>query len=397
MNAPRRLRLASSEKHVGRIRFSRSEVRRAAFGPPPRGPLDFHRGLPGYAPSPVRAAPRLAERLGLARVWVKDESSRLGLPSFKILGASWATGRALAARLGLDARSAPSLAALRDGVPGLGLVAATDGNHGRAVARVARWLGLPAAIYVPAGTAAARIRAIAEEGARVIEVDGSYDETVERAAAAQDARSILIQDHAWPGFEEVPRWVIEGYATIFWEADRQLTDEPRLDLVLVQVGVGALAAAAVDHYRRPDLAARPALASVEPTGAACALASIEAGRIVTVPAGAHSSIMAGLNCGTPSSVAWPALEGGIDVFLAVDDERSREGVRALAEDGIVSGESGAAGAAGLLELLESPEAGAARKRLGLDRDARVLLISTEGATDPALWQRIVGRAPERAA
>jgi len=328
---------------------------------------------------------------------VKDEASRLGLPAFKILGASWAAWRALAARLELDAETAPDFAALRGRSAALRLVAATDGNHGRAVARVARWLGLPATVFVPAGTARPRCQAIASEGARLVEVEGSYDATVERAAAEQDEDVLLIQDHAWPGYETVPRWVIEGYATIFWEIEEQLAGAPPLDLVLVQVGVGALAAAAAEHYRRPELRTRPALASVEPSGAACALASIEAGRIVTVEAGAHSSLMAGLNCGTPSSVAWPALARGVDVFVAVDDERARDGVRALAADGIVSGESGAAGAAGLLELLAGAEAKAARERLGIERGGRVLLISTEGATDPSLWQRIVGRAPERAA
>jgi diaminopropionate ammonia-lyase len=382
---------------MGRILFSQRDARRAVLGPPPRAPFGFHRSLPGYAPSALREAPRLAAQLGLARVWVKDESSRFGLPAFKILGASWAIWRALGARAGASDEEAPSLDALRARAAALGalqLVAATDGNHGRGVARVARWLGLPAAIFVPGGTARARIEAIASEGARVVEVEGSYDETVARAAAAQGAGCVLIQDHAWPGYEEVPRWVIEGYATIFWEIEQQLRGERPLDLVLVQVGVGALAAAAADHYRRPGLVARPALASVEPSGAACALASIEAGRIVTLPAGAHSSILAGLNCGTPSSVAWPALERGIDVFVAVDDERARAGVRALAADDIVSGETGAAGAAGLLELLAGEGGEAARERLELGRDGRVLLLSTEGATDPASWQRIVGRPPE---
>jgi diaminopropionate ammonia-lyase len=386
---------------LDRIWFAPHDARAADVGGARADPRALHRTLAGYAPSPLREAPRLAARLGLARVRVKDESARLGLPAFKILGASWASWCALADRLGLDPAGTPDpLAALRARAPalhGVRLAAATDGNHGRGVARVARWLGLPARIFVPAGTARARIEAIEGEGAEVIEVAGSYDDTVARAAAEQDRGAILVQDHAWSGYEDVPRRVVEGYATIFTEIDEQLAAAgacaPRL--ALIQTGVGALAAAAAGHWRRPGLprTQRPALANVEPTGAACVLASVEAGRIVTVPAGAHSSLMAGLNCGTPSSVAWPALRQGIDVFVAVPDERAVDAMRALADDGIVSGESGAAGVAGLLALCEDPPA---RARLGLDAGAEVLAISTEGATDPASWERWVGRPPPRA-
>jgi diaminopropionate ammonia-lyase len=379
-----------------RLLFSSHDARGRDVPGSNADPRALHRTLPGYAPTPLRDAPRLAARLGLARVRVKDESARLGLPAFKILGASWASWCALSERLALDpAALADPLGALRAraaALRGVRLAAATDGNHGRGVARVARWLGLPARIFVPAGSARARIDAIAGEGAEVVEVEGGYDDTVARAAREQERGAILVQDHAWPGYEALPRRVVEGYATLFAEIDEQLAaagaGAPRL--ALIQTGVGALAAAAVQHWRRPGLArsARPALANVEPAGAACVLASIEAGRIVTVPAGAHSSCMAGLNCGTPSSVAWPALREGIDVFVAVSDGRAVEAMRALADDGIVSGESGAAGVAGLLALCADP---AARARLGLDASAEALVISTEGATDPASWERRVGR------
>jgi diaminopropionate ammonia-lyase len=383
---------------MDRLLFPSRDARAFDADPPAADPRALHRTLPGYAPTPLREAPRLAARLGLARLWVKDESARLGLPAFKILGASWASWCALAERIGLDPANTPDpLGALRaraGALRGLRLAAATDGNHGRGVARVACWLGLPARIFVPAGTARSRIDAIAGEGAEVIEVEGHYDDTVARAAAEQERGAILVQDHAWPGYEDVPGRVVEGYATIFAEIDEQLgAGAPRL--ALIQTGVGALAAAAVRHWRRPGLPRpqRPALANVEPTGAACVLESVAAGRIVTVPAGAHSSLMAGLNCGTPSSVAWPAMQQGMDAFVAVPDERAVAAMRALADDGIVSGESGAAGVAGLLALCDDS---AARTRLGLDRDAEVLAISTEGATDPASWERWVGRRlPER--
>ena len=315
--------------------------------------------------------------LGIGQVLVKNESSRLGLPAFKILGASWAVYRALEKRVAEStegrasaspglAMASPSsgilepwrtvdelaerLAPLRP----LTLVTATDGNHGRAVAHMAALLGLEAQIYVPAGTAQARIDGIASEGARVEIVDGTYDDAVARAAQDASARCLVISDTSWPGYEEVPHWVMEGYSTIMTEIDDELArrGEKNPDLIAVQFGVGALAAAVVRHYRRPNEC--PRILSVEPLRAACMLASMEAGEIVTVP-GPHDSIMAGLNCGRPSIIAWPIVSQGIDAFIAIPDERAREAMRALARAGIVAGETGAAGLAGLIELLTGPE------------------------------------------
>lgn len=365
---------------------------------PGREPLGLHRRLPGYAPTPLHRAPTLAARSGIGEALVKDESSRLGLPAFKVLGAWWAAYRALVARLGRSPEPWATVEELRDRLgPALpvALVAATDGNHGRAVARVARVLGIAARIFVPQGTAAARIRAIAAEGAGVVEVEGTYDATVERAAAERASGALLVQDQWLPGYGEVPAWIGDGYATLFWEAEEQLAarGERAPDLVLVQIGVGALAGAAVRHFRREGLARPPLLIGVEPTRAACALASLEAGRVVTLEVGADASIMAGLNCGTPSVAAWPLLRAGLDAVIAVEDESAREAMRLLAADGIVSGESGAAGAAGLLELLAGSAGPAARERLGIGREARALVLSTEGATDPEAYERIVGKAP----
>ncbi len=275
------------------------------------------------------------------------------------------------------------------------LVTATDGNHGRGVARVARWLGLAARIYVPKGTSAARLDGIRSEAAQVKEVDGTYDDTVAAAAAVTGDAILLIQDHGWPGYEEIPGWVAEGYQTIFLEIEFELARRlaAPYDLVLIQIGVGTLASAAIRHYRRTGLSPRPVLVGVEPTGAACCLRSIEAGKPVMISAGADASIMAGLNCGTPSSAAWPYLRDGVEAFVAVEDDQARESMRLLAGEGIVSGESGAAGLAGLLELCEGEHSGALRDRLGISRSSRVLLLSTEGATDPVHWERVVGWPP----
>ncbi|MEO8138076.1 MAG: diaminopropionate ammonia-lyase [Gemmatimonadota bacterium] len=365
---------------------------------PSLAPLALHRQLPGYAPTPLRSLPSLARRLGVATVDLKDESARLGLPAYKVLGAGWAAYRAIIARLGRAAESWATIDELRrrlTTLPALRLVTATDGNHGRGVARVARWLGIPAEIYVPVGTAAARISAIESEGAIVVEVDGTYDETVARAAALEGDDVLLIQDHGWPGYEEIPNWVAEGYETIFAEIEDELAlrRQSAYDLVLVQIGVGTLASAVVGHYRREGLVLRPALVGVEPVGAACALRSVQAGSPVMLSVGADASIMAGLNCGTPSSAAWPSLLYGIDAYVAVEDEQARTAMRWLAAEGIASGESGAAGLAGLLELLEGSGAARARAALKLDASSRVLLLSTEGVTDPVAYAAIVRRTP----
>jgi len=364
-------------------------------------PLDFHRGLPGYAPTPLRDARTVAAAVGAERVWVKDESSRLGLPAFKVLGASWAVYRVLCKRLGREPEW-HDLDELRTAFAPLGpltVAAATDGNHGRAVAHMAALLGLDAQILVPAGTAQARVDAIAGEGAAVTVVDGSYDDAVARSAALAGPRCLVISDTSWPGYEDTPRDVIAGYATIFHEIDAALAqrDQPPPDLVFVQVGVGALAAALVRHYRQRSNVATsersnaPAIVGVEPDRAACVLASLQAGQIVAIP-GPHDSIMAGLNCGTPSLVAWPAVSGGIGMLMAIPDDRAREGMRALAADGVVAGETGAAGAGGLIDLCAAPDAAAACAAIGLGPTSRVLLLCTEGATDPLAYRQVVGPA-----
>ncbi|HEV8572778.1 MAG TPA: diaminopropionate ammonia-lyase [Actinomycetota bacterium] len=362
--------------------------------PATREPLDFHRRLPGYEETRLVEAPTVAEALGVGEVWVKDESGRLGLPSFKILGASWATFQAVAERLGEapgEWRTLGELAERLAGLRPMTLSAATDGNHGRAVARMARLLEFEARIFVPQGTARARIEAIESEGAPVTVVDGTYEDAVEAAAVLAGDRCLLIQDTAVEGQDRTARWVIEGYSTIFWEVEDRLSElgrEPP-DLVAVQIGVGALAASVVRYFRRPPPSPRPRIVGVEPDRAACVLASVEAGEIVTIP-GPHDSAMAGLNCGTPSSVAWPEVSAGIDLFVAVEDEGAFQAMRALAEAGIVSGETGAAGLAGLREIVAGGER-TAKETLAADERTRVLLVSTEGATDPDAYRRILGR------
>ena len=356
--------------------------------------LAFHRRMPGYAPTRLADIPAVADDLGVGRLRVKVEAERFGLPSFKILGASWGTYKALEACVG-GFRPWTSLEDLKEQLAAHGPLAvttATDGNHGRAVARMARLLGLDAMVFVPEGTAPVRIEAIIGEGASCEVVEGgTYDDAVARSAEEAGERRLVISDTSWPGYEEVPGWIIDGYSTIFQEVDEQLGGE-RPDVVVVQAGVGALTAAAARHFRKDETEGTK-LIGVEPLSAACILASLTAGRIVTVP-GPHDSIMAGLNCGTPSPIAWPDVARGFDAFLAVADERARESMRALAAEGIVAGETGAAGLAGLRELMLGDEMEPLQDALQVGPDSSVLLLCTEGPTDPEAYERIVGRGAE---
>jgi diaminopropionate ammonia-lyase len=366
-------------------------------------PTAFHRRFAGYAPTPRVDAPGLAAELGVGRLLVKDESSRLGLPAFKMLGASWASYRALVVERQRvtgtplpDWTTLDDLAALLEPLHPIDLATATDGNHGRAVARFARLMGMGARIFVPAGTSDARIAAIEGEGASCTVVDGTYDDAVARAAKeASDEpgdRCLVISDTSWPGYDVVPAWVIDGYATIFAEIEDQLSaaGRPAPDVVLVPIGVGAFAAAAAQWYRRAGLVDPPVLIGVEPDTANCVMASARAGRLVEVP-GPHRSVMAGLNCGEASPVAWPFVSTGFDWFVAGGDDLAEQGMRLLASAGIVSGESGASTVGALAALRSSPDGPA------IGPDTVVLALSTEGATDPAFYEQVVGRTPAEVA
>lgn len=357
--------------------------------PPPTvpGPVtEFHRRFPDYAPTPLVDLPVLATALGVGHVLVKDESDRLGLPAFKMLGAAWASYRALVEMLGYEPEwsTFDELAAALEPLRPIALATATDGNHGRAVASFARRVGIGARIFVPAGTSRSRIDAVLGEGASCEVVDGTYEDAVARAAQEAGDDCLVVSDTSWEGYETIPAIVIEGYATIFAEVAAQSATAglPAPDLVVIPMGVGALAAATAQWYRR-TVDATPLLMGVEPVSANCVQASAEAGHIVEVP-GPHRSIMAGLNCGLPSPVAWPWVSTGFDWFVSIDDADAEGAMRALADCGVVSGETGAASLGALRAIGDLTT-------LGLGPDATVLLISTEGATDPTFFAATVGR------
>ena len=347
---------------------------------PSRQPVrDFHRGLAGYAPTPLHALPGLAAALGIGQLLLKDESGRFGLEAFKSLGASWAIQRLR------DGRTTPMV-----------VTTATAGNHGRAVAWAARRLGCEAVVFIPARAAPSRIEKIRAEGARVELVQGTYDEAVARADEAGRRHGWqVVADVGYPGYLEVPGWIAEGYATLFEEVREQLAgrggDPP--DLVLVQAGVGSLLHAAVDHFR--SLERQPLLVAVEPWQSDPHFVSAGSpGGEATASSGAQDSIMAGLNCGEVSRSAWPTNRRGVNMFLVIEDRHAAAAMRRLAgpvasDPVVVAGESGAAGLGGLLALLSEPALAPAREWLRLGPASRVLVINTEGATDPVGYERIV--------
>ncbi|HEY2436673.1 MAG TPA: pyridoxal-phosphate dependent enzyme [Solirubrobacteraceae bacterium] len=315
----------------------------------------FHRALSGYAPTPVHDLHAIASELGLAAVQVKDESSRLGLPAFKILGASWAVERAV--------RKAPAVRTL---------VAASAGNHGRAVAHAAAGRELACRIFLPKRSSALRRQAIAAEGAEIVVVDGTYKDAVETAArAAREDATELIADVGETG---PPEWVIDGYATLFAEAAEQAS----YDLMLVPVGVGSLAAAAARHGAQ--LGAK--VIGVEPTTAPCLSASLAQGMPTPVPT--PGTTMAGLDCAEVSPAAWPSLHHGIAGTVTISDNETFAAVRELSANGLTIGESGAAPLAGLRALQNDEDCRGLREHLATNRRTRVLLIATEGptGTDP---------------
>ncbi len=328
--------------------------------------VSFHRSLPEYAPTPLRSLPALAAALGLDSIWIKDEGQRMGLNSFKVLGASWAAHKLLQ-------QVAPQC-----------LTTASAGNFGRAVAWVARQNGIESVIYLPADTTPSVVQAIEREGAQVVLVAGPYDEAVAQCAADANryggGRGVLA-DIGYDDYRTVPAWVQDGYTTIGIEVAEVLGgDIP--DVVVVPGGVGGLASAVARVYSD-----RARIVVVEPSEADCLMSSARSpGGVPTPTRGTLRTRMAGLNCRNPCLVAWPVLRAGVDFFVAVDDESAEAAMARLFRpvDPDPSIEAGASGAASLAALmaLSTPPFTADRAWLGLDRGARVLLIMTEGATDP---------------
>jgi diaminopropionate ammonia-lyase len=327
------------------MRFVRNPFRESGpFPAPSNAAREFHRALPNYAPTPLVDLQPLADALGLRSLHVKDESHRFGLNAFKALGASFAIDRL--------AR------------PGMIFSAATAGNHGRAVAWSARLLDCDARIFLPAATVPARIEAIRNEGAEVRVVPGSYEDAVRLCdRESREHGWQVISDTGYAGYLEIPKWVVEGYQTLFLEYEEQRDQAP--DIVFIQAGVGGLLSAAAGHFRSRK--SGPVIVSVEPDSADGLLESISSrSGDPSVSKGAQNSIMAGLNCREVSLTAWPSIRRGVDIFVSIEDRLAIEAMALLGDAGIDAGESGAAGLAGLLAF---------RDRF---QGQRILLVNTEG-------------------
>ena len=344
-------------------------------------------GWDGYRPTPLRDLSGLG---GLRTLRLKDEAGRFGLGSFKALGGAYAVANLLAGELSRSgvARSASSadLAAgrYRDATAAITVTCATDGNHGRSVAWGAQRWGCRCVIFVHATVSRGRVESIAGYGAEVRRVPGTYDDAVRAASDAAAANGWhVVSDTSWPGYTEVPREVMQGYRLMADEAADQWGGDPPTH-IFIQGGVGGVAAA-VSVQARARFDPAPALIVTEPDRAACLLASAELGALTAVP-GNLDTVMAGLACGEPSLLAWQELERAAAAFMAIPDAAAVACMRLLADHGIVSGESGVAGLAGCLLALADP---AARAALGLGPDSRVLTFSTEGATDPEVYARLI--------
>jgi diaminopropionate ammonia-lyase len=356
---------------------------------------------PGYAPTPLRRLKKLAAGAGVAEIAYKDEAGRFGLGSFKAIGGAYAVCKLLRnkvhAQTGTSISSTDLITArYADLTRANTVTCATDGNHGRAVAWGAQTFGCRCVIYVHETVSEGRCRAIAKYGAEVRRVTGTFDDAVRRAAFDAATHGwLVVSDTSYEGYTNVPRDVMQGYSLM---ADEAAAQAPIPSHVFVQGGVGGLAAGQCAYFWERLGSARPRFVVVEPDKADCLYRSAVAGKPVTAP-GTLDTIMAGLACGEVSLLAWQILQVGSDAFMTITDEAAIDCMRLLAEGRygdppIVAGESAVAGLAGFLIASADPKV---RRSLELDGNSRILVFGTEGATDPELYTRLVGRTPEQVA
>lgn len=360
----------------------------------------FHAQMPGYEMTPLKRLVQLSSRLGLGGIWVKDESARMGLNSFKSLGSSYAIYRLICQRLGLSHLTYAELVSddIRTRLGETTFTSATDGNHGKGLAWASRQLRFPCVIYVHKLTSRARIESIQECGAEVRVVDGNYDDAVRQCEEDAQANGWqVVSDTSWPGYEDVPRWVMQGYTTLLAETQEQLAAQGMVKPthIFVQAGVGAFAAAVIAFYAKLFGAEAPKAVVIEPRTAACLHHSllVDDGQPHSVT-GDLNTIMAGLACGVPSPLAWKVLRNHTDFVVTSPDFVAAKGMRMYGvplkgDPMVISGESGAV-SLGALTFIQQYEAAAQLKELlELDEKSQVLLINTEGNTDPEYFRNVV--------
>ena len=360
----------------------------------------FHASFPEYSVTPLAKLDNLAKALGVANVYVKDESYRFGLNAFKVLGGSYTIGNYLAQKLGKDISELPfnvlSSEEVRKQIGEVTFVTATDGNHGRGIAWTANRLGQKSVVYMPKGSALERLNNIKALGADASITDLNYDDAVRLANSnAEKYGWVMVQDTAWEGYEDIPGWIMEGYTTMAAEAVEQLGGVKPTHIFL-QAGVGAMSGGITgffaDLYGDED---RPIITIVEPNKADCIYRSAEAndGKPHFVK-GDMNTIMAGLACGEPCTIGWNVLRDHADNFVSMPDYVAAEGMRVLGnplpgDDRVISGESGAATLGFVAEVMRNESLDWLRKQLKLDENSRILCFSTDGDTDKENYRRIV--------
>lgn len=367
----------------------------------------FHRQIPGYRMTPLVAMPNLAHMLGLGGIYIKNEAMRLELNSFKVMGGSFAIYRFIKKLLNEDKELTFEYLTSKechDRVGDIVFCSATDGNHGRGLAWASHMLGHKCKIYVHSETSQARIDAIKKYGAEVTRVKGNYDDAVRQAAADAKANGwYVISDTSWPGYSEIPTWIMQGYTSMLLEAQEQFAGMgiQKPTHVIVQAGVGALAASVVGFYTALFPNDPPLFIVVEPDKAACVYESIKAGdNACHSVKGDLDTIMAGLACGDPSPIAFDILNNNADIFIKVPDYVAARGMRILScplkgDPFVISGESGAVPLGALYSLLTENEDPKLKEVLNLNEDSLVFMVNTEGNTDPMQFRQIIwdGRNP----
>ncbi len=363
---------------------------------------NFHRQIPGYRMTPLRALPNLAQMLGVGGIYIKDEAERLELNSFKVMGGSFAIYRFLQKKLGMEGKDLSfeylTSKECHDRIGDITFASATDGNHGRGIAWAAMKLGLKSEIYVHKDTSQARIDAIRSYGANVTIVDGNYDDAV-RQVAIDAAKNgwYIISDTSWDGYEEIPTWIMQGYTSILLESQEQFAGMgiSRPTHVFVQAGVGALAASVVGYFTALFPDNPPIFVVVEPNKAPCIFESMKAGdnKPHSVK-GDLDTIMAGLACGDPSPIAFQILNKNADCFIQVPDYVAARGMRILScpikgDPFMISGESGAVPLGALYSIMTEKGDMDLREALKLSHDSLIFMINTEGNTDPKHFRQII--------
>lgn len=359
---------------------------------------NFHASFPVYKATPLTEMKNTANALGLGNIYVKDESYRFGLNAFKVLGGSYAIGNYLAKKLGKNISELPYEKLISEQVrKELGeitFVTATDGNHGRGVAWTANQLKQTSVIYMPKGSSPERLANIQAEGANASITDLNYDEAVRLANSQADQKGwVMVQDTAWEGYEDIPKWIMQGYGTMGYEAYTQLKEKPTH--IFLQAGVGSLAGAITGFFSYIYGEERPIITIVEPNKADCLFrtAQVNDGKLHFVT-GEMNTIMAGLACGEPCSIGWNILRDYADNFISCPDYAAAQGMRILGnpsigDSKIISGESGAATFGCVAEIMRNPELANIKDKLKLNEKSNVLFFSTEGDTDKQSYESIV--------